>query len=334
MVPETSDSQSAILLAENLCKSYGPRLALRELSFTLRVGHVLGFLGPNGAGKTTAIRVLTTILEPDAGHFTVNGISSKNPEKIRRLIGVLPESMGFPKQMTGLEFLTFFGELYGQQLRSARKKAWELLENVGLRQRARSFVGSYSRGMRQRLGIARALINDPAVLFLDEPTLGLDPRGQQELLELVRQIAQERRVGIVMCSHALSEIEVVCDDVVILNTGRVVAQGTVTSVIENTRKQIRSANDVKIRTARASIVAARQVLAALPNVSQVRQSDETPDCLYVQFSEPVMHGPQQFDYNKLLEALIRSDIPIHGFETGRTHLRDVFLHLTKETTKQ
>src|SRR2546426_2541339 len=125
-------SESQVLVAQDLRKDYGLRPALRGLSFSLEAGHILGFLGPNGAGKTTAIRILTTILEPDGGYFVVDGISSEYPEKIRRKIGVLPESLGFPKQMTGLECLTYFGRLYGRTTKQARAYGMELLEVVSL----------------------------------------------------------------------------------------------------------------------------------------------------------------------------------------------------------
>src|SRR6185295_15225119 len=156
---EASNSQPDLLVAQELRKSYGPRRALQGLTFTLKAGRILGFLGPNGAGKTTSIRILTTMLEPESGHFTVNGVSSKDPEKIRRMIGVLPENLGFPRQMTGLEYLTFFGQLYGRTTAEAKNYALKLLEDVGLQQRGKSLIGSYSHGMRQRIGIARALVN-------------------------------------------------------------------------------------------------------------------------------------------------------------------------------
>ena len=175
---EAASSQSTtLLLAQDLHKSYGPRPALEGLSFSLMAGRILGFLGPNGAGKTTAIRILTTMMEPDAGRFVVDGISSEYPERIRQRIGVLPEGLGFPKHITAIEYLTYYGQLYGRSATQAKAYGFKLLEEVGLQQRAKSLLGSYSHGMRQRIGIARALVNDPAVVFLDEPTLGLDPRG-------------------------------------------------------------------------------------------------------------------------------------------------------------
>ncbi|MGE5236268.1 MAG: ATP-binding cassette domain-containing protein, partial [Acidobacteriota bacterium] len=129
-------------MAEGLQKNYGPRHALRGLTFTLKAGRLLGFLGPNGAGKTTSIRILTTIMEPDAGRFTVDGISNEYPQQIRRRIGVLPESFGLPKQMTGIEYLTYFGQLYGRTKADARAVGLSLLEEVGLKDRARSLVGT------------------------------------------------------------------------------------------------------------------------------------------------------------------------------------------------
>jgi len=159
--PKVSSLQAELLLAEGLRKSYGPRQALQGLSFSLKAGRVLGFLGPNGAGKTTSIRILTTMLEPESGYFIVDGIGSEYPEKIRRKIGVLPENMGFPKQMTGIEYLTYFGQLYGRKKEDAKAYGLKLLEEVGMQQRGKSLIGSYSHGMRQRIGIARALVNNP-----------------------------------------------------------------------------------------------------------------------------------------------------------------------------
>jgi ABC-2 type transport system ATP-binding protein len=276
-----ASSQSEILLAQDLHKSYGPRPALRGLSFSLQAGRILGFLGPNGAGKTTALRILTTMLEPDTGHFVVDGIGSEYPEKIRRKIGVLPESLGFPKQITGIEYLTYFGQLYGRTAAQARAHGLALLEEVGLQQRGKSLIGSYSHGMRQRLGIARSLVNDPVVVFLDEPTLGLDPRGQQELLGLVRRSAQERKVGVILCSHALWEIEIVCDDVVILNLGQVAAAGSVSEVIGGARTNGVQRNFLRVQVATSSVEEAKLILEALPDVVRATSTDEAAGWLRV-----------------------------------------------------
>jgi ABC-2 type transport system ATP-binding protein len=314
-------------VAEGLRKSYGSREALRGLSFHLEAGRILGFLGPNGAGKTTAIRVLTTMLEPSAGHFAVDGIRSDRPEEIRRRIGVLPEGLGFPRHMTGLEYLVFFGQLYGRTAADARTNALALLDDVGLAQRGSTRIGTYSHGMRQRLGIARALVNDPVVIFLDEPTLGLDPRGQQDLLGLVQRIARDRKAGIVLCSHLLSEVEGVCDDVVILNLGQVVASGAVADVLGDAERNV-----IQVRVAPEATARARDLLAALPNVAQATVTDELTGRLSVELAatEGSEAGEDPLGRNVLLDALVRAGVPVVTFGSGGNRLQELFLQVTDE----
>jgi ABC-2 type transport system ATP-binding protein len=223
------------LRASGLTKRYAARSgtglpAVDALDLEVRRGTVLGLLGPNGAGKTTAIRMLTTVLRSDAGTFSVAGVPGDEPDRLRRRVGVLPESAGLPPGQTGREWLTFHGRLYGLDRRAATATAARLLAEVGLGERGDTLVSGYSRGMRQRLGIARALVNDPAVVFLDEPTLGLDPLGQHQVLDLIARTARERGVTVVLSTHAMAEVEQVCDRVVIMNHGRVVADGTVGEV--------------------------------------------------------------------------------------------------------
>ena len=324
-----------ILVAENLRKSYGPRRALQGLTFSLRAGRILGFLGPNGAGKTTSIRILTTMMEPESGHFVIDGIGSEYPEQIRRRIGVLPENLGFPRQMTGLEYLIYFGQLYGRTAAEAKENALRLIEDVGLQQRAKSLIGSYSHGMRQRIGIARALVNDPVVVFLDEPTLGLDPRGQQELLELVQRIARERNTGVVLCSHLLSEIEGICDDVVILNVGQIVARGSVAEVIGRVQQHIILGNALRVQVPPDLIANAQQVLEAMSNISKVTPAGELEGWLRLELVGATSgDSPDVYQINnKILSVLIRAKIPILGFEVEGGRLQDVFLHLTEESIR-
>jgi len=327
------NSQPEVLVAQEIRKTYGSRPALHGLSFSLRAGRILGFLGPNGAGKTTAIRILTTILEPDSGYFFIEGIGSEHPDKIRRRIGVLPESLGFPKQINAIDFLTYFGQLYGQNASEARTNALARLEDVGLQQRGNSQIGSYSRGMRQRLGIARALINNPAVVFLDEPTLGLDPRGQQELLKMIRRIAHERNAGVVLCSHLLSEIEGICDDVVILNLGQVVAKGSVTEVIGKTQQEAVHQNVLRVRVPSASLGKAKKILMKAPNVQDVALLGELDGWLQIELANPAKGNTSkaQLANNMILMEMINAKIPILTFEARGNRLQDVFLQLTEET---
>jgi ABC-2 type transport system ATP-binding protein len=318
-------NQPNVLVAEHLRKFYGPRLALRDLSLTLEAGRILGFLGPNGAGKTTSIRILTTIMEPDGGSFTVDGISHKHPQEIRRRIGVLPETFGLPKQMTGIEYLIYFGQLYGRSARAAREYGLQLLEEVGLGKRGKSLVGTYSHGMRQRIGIARALVNDPRVVFLDEPTLGLDPRGQQELNELVKRIARERNAGIILCSHMLPEVEAVCDDVVILSSGEVIARGPVGDVTGKAERNV-----IRVRVPANAAEDAQRALEALTPVRRVVAGTGQQGWLRVEVDD--VNGGDPLN-NRILDSLIRGGIPVLGFEPQGGRLQDVFLDLTTKALK-
>ena len=324
-----------ILVAEGLRKSYGPRCALQGLSFSLKAGHILGFLGPNGAGKTTSIRILTTMLEPDAGHFVIDGIGSQFPAKIRQRIGVLPENFGLPKQMTGLEYLTYFGQLYGRTATEARENSLDLLEIVGMQHRAKSLIGSYSRGMRQRIGIARALINDPVVAFLDEPTLGLDLRGRQEFLELIQRIARERNVAVVLCSHLLSEIEGICDDVVILNVGYVVAKGPVAEVIDRVQKNIILRNILRIQVPPELETQAQKILGAMPHILNISPIGGLTGYMQLEIvgSDNGNSTHVQQINNRILVMLIRAKIPVLRFEVEGGRLEDVFLHLTEDVIR-
>jgi ABC-2 type transport system ATP-binding protein len=238
---------SAAVEVRGVEKRYGSLMAVADLSFEAAEGEILGVLGPNGAGKTTAIRVLTTILAPTRGTFAVAGIPHTRAAEIRRRIGVLPESAGYPEHQTGEEYLRYHARLYGRSRAGARAVAAVLLDEVGLADRSRSLISTYSRGMRQRLGIARALVNEPQVVFLDEPTLGLDPAGQRQMLAIVRRIAQERGATVLLSTHLLAEVEETCSRVLILNRARAVALGTVAEV---------AARAAAPRAARLSIPAA------------------------------------------------------------------------------
>ena len=310
-----------VLTASQLGMNYGGRQALRGLSFTLGAGRILGFLGPNGAGKTTAIRILTTIIEPTAGSFTVAGIDSNDPHGIRKRIGVLPESLGFPRRSTALEYLTYFGEHYGRSRPESRDRASGLLSEVGLAGRQNSLIGSYSRGMRQRLGIARTLLGDPQVVFLDEPTLGLDPRGQQELLQIIQRIARDRGAGVVFCSHQLAEVESVCDDVIILNEGRVVADGPVEDVTARTgaaRFSLQvdpSSLDEAVRILQSERITVSTDLQVTGRIS-VELGTEDP------------HQASEIR-REVLRSLLEAGVDIFAFTDQASRLEEVFLRLTE-----
>lgn len=324
----SATSDSAVLVADGLSKSFDGQTALQELSFELERGRVMGFLGPNGAGKTTSIRILTTILSPTKGRFEIDGIGSEHPAKIRPRIGVLPETLGSPNQITGIEYLSYFAQLYGWRRSQAKAHAADLLEQVGLRAKAGALIRTYSHGMRQRLGIARALVNDPVVLFLDEPVVGLDPRGQADLLVLLRDIAARRQAGVILCSHALADVEGICDDVVILSSGRVVARGPVSDVLAFGQRDGMQRTALRLRVPASAIDHAIATLRPMDVVSEVSSVVDGQLRVVVTGED----GPVSVDElaNRILERLIAADVPVLGFEIEGSRLTDVFLRLTRE----
>jgi ABC-2 type transport system ATP-binding protein len=308
------------LEAEGLSKSFGELRAVGELDLVVPAGVALGFLGPNGAGKTTAIRMLTTILRPDSGSFAVAGIPNTRPAEIRQQVGVLPESAGYPERQTGEEFLCYHARLFGHSQASARKAAATLLAETGLSERARSMIGGYSRGMRQRLGIARALVNEPSVVFLDEPTLGLDPGGQRQVLELVRSMADARGATVVLSTHLLTEVEEVCARVVILNRGRIVADGTVQEIV----RRAGAPRHARIQVAPEQTDTALQALWQTQGIDTASANGK-PGELEVSLAA----GEADAIASAGLRALLDAGVPVHEFVLEGGRLSDAFLAMTE-----
>ena len=314
---------TAAIEAHEIAKRYGSLVAVENLTFTVDQGEVLGVLGPNGAGKTTAIRVLTTILQPTHGSFTIAGIPHTRPAEIRHAVGVLPESAGYPERQSGEEYLRFHARLFGHSRPSARSVTKALLEDVGLGERATSLIATYSRGMRQRLGIARALVNDPRVVFLDEPTLGLDPAGQRQILGNVRRIASERGAAVLLCSHLLAEVEENCSRVLILNRGRVAAAGTVAEVV----RQAAAPRTAQLQVAAEHAERAAAALTGTAGVDDVQRSDGRAGWLKVVFSPTAEAGDREL--NVAVRVLLEAGIELRAFELEGARLSDAFLAMTE-----
>ncbi len=215
-----------VIETTNLTKKYGSLIAVDKLHLKVGEGSIHGFLGPNGAGKTTTIKILVGLLKPDAGSVSVLGqqIGWDKPD-VRSRLGYMPELPKLPKHLKGEELLDIYGRMYGMSREQRRKQIPNLLDMVGLKERGNDLIGKYSKGMQQRLGIAQALLNEPKLAILDEPSLGLDPVGMVEIRDLMKEKAKEG-VTIFLSSHLLHEVEQICTHVTIINKGIALASGT------------------------------------------------------------------------------------------------------------
>ena len=220
-----------MLTVRGLTKRFGEFTAVDDLSFTVEQGQVYGFLGQNGAGKSTTIRMLLTLIKPTAGEITFFGNSlEKHRSSILSQIGAIVEKPDLYKYLTAQEHLNLFARFGGR--RPDQKRNNDLLQQVGLLERASSRVGTYSQGMRQRLALACALVNDPKLLILDEPTNGLDPQGIADMRQLIRSLCNEQGKTVIVSSHLLSEIEMIADRVLIIHKGKKVAEESMQSLTE------------------------------------------------------------------------------------------------------
>jgi len=224
------------IVVDQITKEYGMQRAVDDLSFTVRTGEILGFLGPNGAGKTTTMKAITCYLTPNSGDIFVGGLSVReNGEEVKRRVGYLPEHNPLYLDMGVVDYLKFVAELQGVPRGNIIERTREMIRICGLQKEKHKKIGELSKGYRQRVGLAQALIHDPEVLILDEPTTGLDPNQIVEIRELIRKVGQKKTV--ILSSHILAEVEATCDRIIIINNGKIVADGTADELRKQARNQ-------------------------------------------------------------------------------------------------
>jgi ABC-2 type transport system ATP-binding protein len=239
--------------ARDLTKHYDGLVAVDNLTFHVDPGEIYGLLGPNGAGKTTTILMLLGLSDPTSGEARVLGLDpTRVPLEVKRHVGYLPDSVGFYGRLTGRENLDYTARLNGLETDAAAERMADLLDQVGLTDAADRPADTYSRGMLQRLGVADALVKDPDVLILDEPTASIDPAGVAELLDLIRRLVAERGLAVLLSSHLLAQVEKLCDRVGIFSRGRLVAEGSVSELAERAGDRSLSLDEVYRRLAAAA----------------------------------------------------------------------------------
>lgn len=219
---------AAVIETKELTKIYNGRMAVEQLTFNVNAGEIFGFLGPNGAGKTTTLLMLLGLTEPTSGTARVLGLDpARDPIKVKTMIGYLQENMGFYSDLNARQMLQFIAELNAIEPEIADARITAALQTVGLAEEQDKKIGAYSRGMRQRLGLAELLIKDSQVAFLDEPTLGLDPDATNRMIELIQSLCKDKKMTILLSSHMLHQVQKICHRIGIMIKGRMVAQGTI-----------------------------------------------------------------------------------------------------------
>lgn len=303
---------------KGLTKKYGSFTALDSLDLSIEEGHVFGFVGQNGAGKSTTFSILATLLAPTAGNAYIQGISvTDKPKEIRKLIGYMPDFFGVYDQLKAEEYLHFYGASYGIHHAERTQLIPQLLELVNLTNKRDSYVDLLSRGMKQRLCLARCLIHDPDVLILDEPASGLDPRARVEMREILKEL---RTMGktILISSHILPELAEMCDTIGVLHDGKLVANGDVASIHEELKSDrkiiVKVKNDLE------------QALRFFEDQSHVFQSQMDPN---VSNRFTFHFSGNDDDQVRLLTIALQEGIEIISFHDMETNLEDVFMEITK-----
>ena len=305
----------------DLTKMYGELYALDRLTLQLERGDVYGFIGPNGAGKTTTMRILATLLTPTWGEATVCGYSIYNGAKdIRRVMGYMPDFFGVYDDMKVIEYLEFFAAAYRIKGPERRKKCDQVLELVDLGYKRDALVTSLSRGMTQRLGLARVLLHEPQVLLLDEPASGLDPRARIEMRGLIKEL---RNMGktIMVSSHILPELADICNKIGIIERGKLLFDGDVQTAIQKVRQRTRI--DVAVGDGRNA--EAKMILEKTPSIDEVEYKEQD-DYLLVTLGEGIQDG------SFIADALMRNGFRLKMLKEEAVNLEDVFMGITKGIT--
>jgi ABC-2 type transport system ATP-binding protein len=304
-----------------ITKKYGSFLAVDNISFDVSEGEIFGFLGPNGAGKTTLIRMLTTLLKPTSGKARVGSFDVvAQSDRVRREIGVVPQAMTSDLDLTGYENMDIYGRLYSIPAKERRARIDLLLEKIGLAARADDLVATYSGGMRRRLEIARVLVHRPRILFLDEPTIGLDPQSRRVVWDFLEHLMQNDSMTIFLTTHYMEEAEVLCGRVAIIDAGKIIAMGSPSEL-----KAGIPGNDMIFLIVDRIPNNINENLKKLPFV---RKSDATEGVIRVYVDDGSQNLPDLIDEIKTLGMKIQS-VSVH-----EQSLEDVFIHYTGKTIRE
>lgn len=305
-----------MLVIKNLEKSYGKFKALNGLNLEIEKGEIFGFIGPNGAGKSTTMKIVSGLLSPDSGEVYVDGIDAiKNNKTLKDKIGYMPDFFGVYDNLRAIEYLEFYASIYGIVGEEARKLSMDLLELVNLQDKWDANVDGLSRGMKQRLCLARCLVHNPELLILDEPASGMDPRARFEMKGILKNL-KEMGKTIIVSSHILSELGEICTRIGIIKNGSIVCEGTVEEVM------LRASGTAPINiTVMEEPEKAIQVLKQIPDVKEISLDGN-------KVTASVAGGDKEA--KEILKALVTQDVSVIGFAKAVGNLEDVFIQITEE----
>jgi ABC-2 type transport system ATP-binding protein len=302
---------------ENLTKKFGGQRAVDNISFEVKTGEILGFLGPNGAGKTTTMRIITNYLAAAEGEVYIGGKSIKeSAQELKKHIGYLPENNPLYPDMPVIDYLEFVGSLQGIPKQKINERIIEMVRICGLNSEKHKKIGELSKGYRQRVGLAQAMIHDPEILILDEPTAGLDPNQIAEIRRLIRELGREKTV--ILCTHILPEVEATCDRILIINRGRIVADGTP----ENLRKQASGQEILQVRIEDGQPDAIFTAIQGLTTVAMVDFSDRQMNRFEIHSRPDISSKREIFNLCVKNKWILTEMIPYEA------KLEDIFRELT------
>jgi len=304
-----------VIEVRDVTKRFGERVALDRVSFDVRPGDVVGFLGPNGAGKTTAMRIITGYMPPTDGSVRIKGLSVfDHPYEVKRVVGYLPEHPPLYTDMTVREYLSFAGQLRGLRGRGLRTGMERVVELCGIGHVIMRLVGNLSKGYRQRVGLAQALIHDPQVLVLDEPTVGLDPRQIVEIRSLIRELGREKTI--ILSTHILQEVVTVCKSVIIINNGRILLSDS----LESLSSRFSDETKVRVRVKRPDLFDRERLLGQ----EGVLEVQELPDGGFE------IRVGQGADMAKVSEEIMGMGVGLVAFSPEGPSLEDIFIRVVTE----
>lgn len=299
---------------ENLYKKYGKNIAVNHLDLAIEKGEIFGFVGPNGAGKTTTLKVIATLLLPDAGQVTIDGKSIySDVTGIRSSIGYMPDFFGVYEDLTSHEYLSLFGEIAQIGKKQLNKTIDELLELVNLKEKKYEMVDGLSRGMKQRLCLARALVHNPKILLLDEPASGLDPRARVQMKDILKELKYMGKT-VIISSHILPELAELCSTIGIINKGKIVQKGTV----EEINDRVFGASPIKMEFLSNEFDVLKYA-KTIPTLKVIQHTETTMDFL--------LKGSEQ-EAAELLRAMVNQGIPVTSFRKTENNLESLFMELT------